>query len=167
MSHWTEPDRHCLSANAPKLLDQSEDRKWKEFGETWLIHCGRNKMTAILLTIFSNAFSWMKTYEFQLKFHWNMFLNGLIDNKSALVQIMASHRTGNKRIIWSNNDPVHWPGLNELIHWDRVTDIYICVRKLTIIGQDNGLSPGRRQAIIWTNAGMFLIGPLEQTSVKS
>ena len=32
--------------------------------------------------------------------------------------------------------------------------------KLTSIGSDNGLSPGRRQAIIWTNAGIFLIGPL-------
>ena len=30
----------------------------------------------------------------------------------------------------------------------------IWVNKLTIIGSDNGLSPGRRQAIIWTNAGM-------------
>ena len=28
------------------------------------------------------------------------------------------------------------------------------------IASDNGLSPGRRQAIIWTNAGIFLIGPL-------
>ena len=27
-------------------------------------------------------------------------------------------------------------------------------------GSDNGLSPGRRQAIIWTNAGILLIGPL-------
>ena len=36
---------------------------------------------------------------------------------------------------------------------------HICVRKLTIIGSNNGLSPGRRQAIIWTNAGM-LMGPL-------
>ena len=34
------------------------------------------------------------------------------------------------------------------------------VRKLTIIGPDNGLSPGRRQAIIWTNAGIWLIGQL-------
>ena len=25
---------------------------------------------------------------------------------------------------------------------------------------DNGLSPGRRGAIIWTNAGILLIGPL-------
>ena len=30
----------------------------------------------------------------------------------------------------------------------------------TIIGSDNGLSPGRLQAIIWTNAGILLIGPL-------
>ena len=28
------------------------------------------------------------------------------------------------------------------------------------IGSDNGLSPGRRQSIIWTNAEMLLIGPL-------
>ena len=37
---------------------------------------------------------------------------------------------------------------------------HICVSKLTTIGSDNGLSPGRRQAIIWTNAGILLIGPL-------
>ena len=45
-----------------------------------------------------------------------------------------------------------------LTHWDRAT--HICVSKLTIIGSDNGLSPGRCQAIIWTNAGILLIGPL-------
>ena len=28
------------------------------------------------------------------------------------------------------------------------------------IGSDNGLSPGRRQAIIWTNARILLIEPL-------
>ena len=44
-----------------------------------------------------------------------------------------------------------------LTHRGRVT--HICVGNLTIIGSDNGLSPGRRQAIIWTNAGILLIGP--------
>ena len=39
-----------------------------------------------------------------------------------------------------------------------MTHIYVV--KLTVIGSDNGLSPGRRQAIIWTNAGILLIGPL-------
>ena len=37
---------------------------------------------------------------------------------------------------------------------------HTCVGKLTIIGSDNGLSPGRRQAIIRTNAGILLIGTL-------
>ena len=44
-----------------------------------------------------------------------------------------------------------------LTHWGRVT--HICVGNLTIIGLDNGLSPGRRQAIIWTKAGILSIGP--------
>ena len=35
-----------------------------------------------------------------------------------------------------------------LTHWGRVT--LICVSGLTIPGSDNGLSPGRPQAIIWT-----------------
>ena len=45
-----------------------------------------------------------------------------------------------------------------LTHWGRVT--HICVSKLAIIGSDNGLSTDRPQAIIWTNAGLLLIGPL-------
>ena len=45
-----------------------------------------------------------------------------------------------------------------LTHWGRVT--HICVSNLTIIGSDNGLSPGRRQAITWTNVEILLIGPL-------
>ena len=45
-----------------------------------------------------------------------------------------------------------------LTHWGRVT--HICVGELTITVPYNGLSPGRRQAIIWTNAGILLIGPL-------
>ena len=45
-----------------------------------------------------------------------------------------------------------------LTHWGRVTQI--CVSKLTIIGSDNGLSPGRRQVIIWTNDGILLIRTL-------
>ena len=49
-------------------------------------------------------------------------------------------------------------GKGKLFHQGRKTHIY--VGKLTIIGSDNGLSPGRRRAIIWTNAGTWLIWPL-------
>ena len=62
----------------------------------------------------------------------------------------------------SHQQPPGWKHLHMslqlLTHWGRVT--HICVDKLSIIGSDNGLSPGRRQAIIWTNSGILLIGPL-------
>ena len=47
---------------------------------------------------------------------------------------------------------------HHLTHWGQVA--HICVSRLTIIGSDNGLSPGRRQAIIWTNTGILLNRPL-------
>ena len=45
-----------------------------------------------------------------------------------------------------------------LTHWNRVT--HICVGNLTIIGRNNGLSPGWRQHIIWINVGVLVIGHL-------
>ena len=38
---------------------------------------------------------------------------------------------------------------------------HVCISKINIIGLDNGLSPGRSQAIISTNVEMLSIGPLE------
>ena len=38
--------------------------------------------------------------------------------------------------------------------------MHIYVGKLTTINLDNGLSPGWRQAIVWTNTRILLIGPL-------
>ena len=58
-----------------------------------------------------------------------------VSRQSATAQISEQkHRTVTE-IEWC-----------ELSHWGRVT--HICVGNLTIIGSDNGLSPGRRQAII-------------------
>ena len=48
--------------------------------------------------------------------------------------------------------------LCSLTHWGWV--MHICISKLSIIGSDNGLSPGWRQAIIWTSVWILLIGPL-------
>ena len=38
-----------------------------------LTHWGRDKMDAIFQMTVSNGFSWMKMYEFRLKFHWSLF----------------------------------------------------------------------------------------------
>ena len=115
---------------------------------------------------------------------------GPIDNISALVSIMAWRQIGDKPLSkpiltrftdaymrhlggWVKNvhndclyldlttDDYLYPQviwIKSFPHWSRVT--HICVDNLTIIDSDNGLSPGRSQAIIWTSARMLLIGPL-------
>ena len=59
-----------------------------------------------------------------------------------------------RKALWHPDDILHWHSKSSrylnLTHWGRET----------IIGSDNGLTPGRRQAIFWTNAGILLIGPL-------
>ena len=63
--------------------------------------------------------------------------------------------------IWSHLPSgylhIDFEGWHNLTHWGRET--HICVSELTIIGSDNGSSPGWRWAIIWTNAGILLTWP--------
>ena len=83
----------------------------------------------------------------------------------------VGHMTTNICVPWDKiympracgHDLMLSPGMSKILgipltHWGRVT--HICIGKLTIISSDNGLSPERRQAIIWSNAGILLIGPL-------
>ena len=78
-----------------------------------------------------------------------------------LLTLLFSSGTG---LIESFNSSNNKRGINKdcqgstLTHWGRVT--HICITKLTIIGSNNGSSPGWRRAIIWTNDGILLIGPL-------
>ena len=70
---------------------------------------------------------------------------------------MREHCIG--QTAWAAVIIMSWINMLRLEHyWGRVT--HICLSKLTIIGSDNVLSPGRHQAIIRTNAGILLIGPL-------
>ena len=73
-----------------------------------------------------------------------------------LIQISPTY--GSKRPNDKKNAQLLQAMTWRLTHWGRVT--HICVIEIIIIGSDNGLSPGRRQAIIWTNAGILLIRPL-------
>ena len=105
-----------------------------------------------------------KCFELRLKFHWSLFLRVQLTIFQHWFRwwIGAVQATSQYMNQWWL---VHWLiyaslGLNELTHWGRVT--HICIGKLTIIVSDNGLSPGRRQAIIWTNAGIVLIWTLRK-----
>ena len=83
--------------------------------------------------------------------------------KHPLTTIFHSPRD----LRWPSTSPrapwdSHWNGVVPRLHWQlthlgRVT--HICVSKLIIIDSDNGLSPGRFQAIIWNNSGILLRRP--------
>ena len=45
-----------------------------EMSTALLTDKGRDKMADIFQTAFSNAFCWMKMYDFRQKFHWSLFL---------------------------------------------------------------------------------------------
>ena len=85
-----------------------------------------------------------------------------IEKKCGKIREIVKFCEISVRVVWYlskytsfQQDNLH---ISHLTHWGRVT--HICTGKLTIIGSDNGLSPERCQAIIWTNAGILLIGPL-------
>ena len=84
---------------------------------------------------------------------WNGYSLTYIFTYQSLILNFNREHTSIEKQAWdiSRHDCI-------LTHWGRVR--HICVSNVTIIGSDNGLSPGRRQAIIWTNAGILLIGPL-------
>ena len=76
-----------------------------------------------------------------------------------VLKLMVGHRTGD-----SNGIKLQWVNRTTVGHVSLCVYIYIyiswypCVK--LCIGSDNGLSLVRCQAIIWTYAGLLLIGPL-------
>ena len=93
--------------------------------------------------------------------HLNSY-NTFVQNDSGLGLLLLSWKFSKQtpnafHLTWMKGTQAHVT-CTCFTHWGRVT--HICVSKLTIIGSDNGLSPGRRQAIIWTNAGILSTGPL-------
>ena len=89
---------------------------------------------------------------FTVLFHDNMVI--FPENMHYRLFIICKCRWYVRYLLWVQNVTV---GPLSLTHWGRV--MHICVSELTIIGSDNGLSPGRRQAITWTNVGILLIEP--------
>ena len=85
-------------------------------------------------------------------------INGIVERTCISFPLIHLCRTNPMQFTIDSVCVMTLPWIVPLTHWGRVT--HICICKLTIIGSDNGLLPGQRRAIIWTNAGLLLIGPL-------
>ena len=97
--------------------------------------------------------------------------NGLVpDGTKPLPEPLLTHQWGLVTVTVSQEGNLMISGnakistldmsmqISNLTHWGQVTHT-CCSINLAIIGSDNGLSPDRHQAIIWTNAGIFFIEP--------
>ena len=106
-----------------------------------LTHWGRDKMATISQTTFSNAFSWMKMYEFRLKFHWSLSLGV----KVTIFQHWFRYGLAPSRrqtVSWTNDvilthicvTQPHWvntSAYNILTHWSLVAQQ--CIKDFVII----------------------------------
>ena len=112
---------------------------------------------------------WVNYTQWRGQYAYHLYIDGLMqESRNFIANTLELHISYTNPSIYIYIYMLSFPmgqGLNgkkytaDLTHWGRVT--HICVKKLTIIGSDNGLSPGRCQAIIWTNAGILLIGSTE------
>ena len=118
---------------------------------TWrLFGLGLNELNSLLIFTDWPTWCWQKSS--------SSILLAFFVRIPSVIAGFSSQRATNAEsfsMSWYHHDV--W-SLHVLTHWGRVT--HICVGNLTIIGSGNGLSPGRRQAITWINAGLLLIGPL-------
>ena len=101
-----------LGNEGPKSIDPTMTKltsphlnKWGQMNALWVVvylsHWGRDNLTTISQTIFSNAFCWM-IIQISLKF----IPKGPIDNMPALIQILAWRRMATSHYLnqW-------WPSL--------------------------------------------------------
>ena len=109
--------------------------------------------------------TWHKSHRYWLNHFWldgfiwwdNIpypFLNVYIQCNVVVSQIEYYENKITERQVSSYSKAINV--LQEQLNSLRPSGAYICVSKLTIIDSDNGLSPGRRQSIIWTNAGILI-----------
>ena len=114
-----------------------------------LTHWGRDNMDAISQTTFSSALSWMKMFEFRLKFHWSLFLRVQLTGDKPLYELMMvvlpthicvtrpqwvkpDHETSGRE-DYSDITKTH---LNLLLNW-------LCVNSIS------GLQQGKRHSNQW------------------
>ena len=94
---------------------------WYQGPGSTLTHWGQDKMAAISQTTLSNSFSWMKIFQFRIKFDWSLFLRFQFTIFQHWFRwwLGAGQATSHYLNQWWS---VYWRiyaslGLNELTHW--------------------------------------------------
>ena len=151
-SYWSELERwsifslkyvHISSTSVLPLVSQVWISRCYSFNRwsniSYLTHKDRDNIGASSQTIFSNAFSWMKTLECQPKFHWIFHWGMLFKVQLTICNHWCRYGLAlNRRqtIMWTNDGPIYWriypsPGLNESIYVvNQVNPVSQIIRKI-------------------------------------
>ena len=95
---WTNADLLSFITNFSEIWIKNTNFDWRKYVQKCYLQNGILFVQVLMCwhieaetnwPTFSDAFSWMKSVIFRSKFH-------RINNKASLVQIKASHRTGDK-----------------------------------------------------------------------
>ena len=84
---------------------------------------GRHKVAAIFRTTFSNAFSWIKMYEFRVRIHLSLFLSVQLTTRQHWFSGNGLAPNRRQAISWTNANPVHWriyAALGRGLHFDYI-----------------------------------------------
>ena len=137
-----------ISENYPLCVQNISytDINWDSFMIYWsdpalgLTHLPLDKMAAISQTTFSNAFLWMKKFEFWLKFHCSLFLrvqltmtlsigldNDLVPNRASKTSGTSCivytdgfiQNCGMSRYVW-NSHPTNPDHVFEIVSQDQI-----------------------------------------------
>ena len=121
-----------------------------------LTHWGRDEIDAILQTTFSNTFSWMKMYEFRLRFHWRLFLKVQLTIFQHWFRkwLGADQATSHYLNQWWLD---HWCiyaslGLNELKHWISHPGLWVTKKKQNMPNS----KPANKDPQTWHPTGLRL-----------
>ena len=106
--------------------------------------------------------AWMKSFEFLIWFHWNMFI-GVYWKYVSIGPDDCLMTNGQQAIIWASHSLIYWRiyASFQLRHFlfhikisKKCVHLGIVENMLVLdIGANNGLAPIRRHGIIWTNDG--------------
>ena len=130
------------------------DAKWLPFLQNIFKWIFLNENYCILIPIWS--WFWWVHLSIGSNSAWHK--NVVSDYLKTWWQFTIASPGFNELMNWYILGALSYSNGDVLTHWGWVT--HICISKLTNIGSDNGLLPGRHQAIIWTNDGILLIRTL-------
>ena len=151
---WSNPERYILNQTIP---NHNQEKNMRIIVQNYCTSpiSWRCCIRAFMCSSLASVLTRVRMNSMKL-LHGNTGKEAVVFRQAGRVATTASRNPLLVGKVWKQGNSEFLFHLQKFFrNWVRV--MHICVSKLTIIGSDNGLSPGWRQAIIWTNAEILFL----------